>query len=241
MSTIRELADSEFYSDLVSSERFSDVVAVTLAHLCNTRELVRDVVVKTRVLERILAMRECRRTAVALLAIARTVFPRDARRRRDGFTGAPDIHFESRDGVRVPACRRAMRSVSPVFSAMFSDGFREAVDPVVKVEACPASLRSLVHFASTGTLDGEGTPELLQMADAFLADGLKAACEDCLASSLAQSNVDEMCDLAEAHGAYRLRRECLLFALEVAVRGEAWPRLLAGGRLLGAITASINE
>ncbi|XP_076648842.1 RCC1 and BTB domain-containing protein 1-like isoform X1 [Halictus rubicundus] len=105
---------------------------------------------------------------------------------------------------------------SEYFEGMFQGDWKENNDSVLQERNFSyAAYRAFLKFLYTGKLDvaADNSVELLQMADFFNDDHLKAICEDALIEDISTVNVAFLYSVAVQYNAMVLKKHCVKFGV----------------------------
>lgn len=122
-------------------------------------------------------------------------------------------------GKEFHAHRTILANRSPVFAAMLMHNMKEKHENVVEIEDIDDKVfEEALQFMYTGKVDEikKFANDLLVLADKYDIVGLKAMCERTLCKSLNSKNALECLNLADLHGAKKLRAESINFVVSNA-------------------------
>jgi len=107
----------------------------------------------------------------------------------------------------LPAHKIVLAEHSPVFKGMFASPLRETLTGDIEInDAEPEHLEEFIKFLYTGKANiPVFARELLRLADKYMVDKLKTACEKELITTLTPHNCIELFELADTHNAKKLQ------------------------------------
>lgn len=143
-----------------------------------------------------------------------STYAADMRQAMQAFFDAPqfsDLVFIVGD-QRIHAHRAVVAARCPKLAAQLRCGLRESTSGEIAIghHAYPV-FRKLVEFLYTDRVEVEPDDalDLLQAADEYMLERLKALCEEVVAAAVAEDNVAQLLEAAERYGARRLRSACV--------------------------------
>jgi hypothetical protein len=123
-------------------------------------------------------------------------------------------------------------SRSEYFRKMFDAGMREAVEQEILVPDVSYNVfLSVMEYLYTGRVtirEGRVAVNLLQAADMFGLDGLRAQCVEKVESAITVDNAAFICEVANTHNARHLKDYCITFILhnfKEVINSTAWAEL----------------
>ncbi|XP_076648844.1 RCC1 and BTB domain-containing protein 1-like isoform X2 [Halictus rubicundus] len=138
--------------------------------------------------------------------------------RSNTFSSTPDTSDLTIEvqGKPIYVHKAILKIRSEYFEGMFQGDWKENNDSVLQERNFSyAAYRAFLKFLYTGKLDvaADNSVELLQMADFFNDDHLKAICEDALIEDISTVNVAFLYSVAVQYNAMVLKKHCVKFGV----------------------------